>query len=653
MRMPACGPRVCTSAALLALGVSVAGRAGSEPRASHPAAAATRAGTPSSRSVLPEVFLEFAPSQRLPATESAYLAVLARQQSIDIRIGLVRPQVLNLASLRLDLGDGDPLVLHRTRSEFKTADIFTWRGETADRRGSALFAVRGQWLHGVVYSRGKTVRIAPLGGSTHAMWQVPDTGTDMGECLVDPGSPRFQELLQSSARVRTTPVRTPQSARGARFGDAHADVEGTVDIRLLAVYSDSAESLTPDIVGHIEFLVAWANLSYVNSQIEAASGGLAPHLTLAAAVRAEFSEYVRDNGYFLWRFTNPNDTQLGFVHDVRDSLAADVCVLLVGSDNPDSDGLAMGGPPDPATAFCLVETPFSLARPYILAHEVGHLQNAHHSDFAPIWAPPYARGYCHNPIGQPENRFWTIMCVVGGNKIPYWSNPNVTYEPTPGNRFPVGDEEHNNARVLGETAVVVASHRGGPTPVEVTDLEAVPCRDRIQLRWRLAAEALRDLLGVEVRRTEAIVGPYSNRTPVPLVPESRMTFEDTEVRPGQTYWYSLGLLRGDVAPVFIAPIAATVLPWKTVLVSCSERQNGMVRVEYDVGPETADVRLHIYDVRGRLVRVLDHGSRPGGRYTEVWDRRDHDGERVARGIYMLRLNAGNSSSVRRVVLVRE
>ena len=65
-----------------------------------------------------------------------------------------------------------------------------------------------------------------------------------------------------------------------------------------------------------------------------------------------------------------------------------------------------------------------------------------------------------------------------------------------------------------------------------------------------------------------------------------------------------------------------------------------------------NVSLRIYDAAGRLVRVLAEGARPAGNYTELWDGRDSRGSAVASGIYFYRLQAGEFTETRKLVLTR-
>jgi flagellar hook assembly protein FlgD len=47
--------------------------------------------------------------------------------------------------------------------------------------------------------------------------------------------------------------------------------------------------------------------------------------------------------------------------------------------------------------------------------------------------------------------------------------------------------------------------------------------------------------------------------------------------------------------------------------------------------------VHVYDVAGRLVRMLHRGPLPAGTISLVWDGHDRFGHRVAAGVYLFRV----------------
>jgi choice-of-anchor B domain-containing protein len=62
--------------------------------------------------------------------------------------------------------------------------------------------------------------------------------------------------------------------------------------------------------------------------------------------------------------------------------------------------------------------------------------------------------------------------------------------------------------------------------------------------------------------------------------------------------------------------------------------------------------LRIHDIRGRLVRSLWNGPLVAGSHTAIWNGRDDRDRAVASGVYVLRLEAGEFRSARRIVLTK-
>jgi flagellar hook assembly protein FlgD len=68
--------------------------------------------------------------------------------------------------------------------------------------------------------------------------------------------------------------------------------------------------------------------------------------------------------------------------------------------------------------------------------------------------------------------------------------------------------------------------------------------------------------------------------------------------------------------------------------------------------EARDVRLSVYDAMGRQVRTLVEGARETGAYEAIWDGMNRSGERVVRGVYFVRIEAGAFEASQRVVVLR-
>jgi ligand-binding sensor domain-containing protein len=62
--------------------------------------------------------------------------------------------------------------------------------------------------------------------------------------------------------------------------------------------------------------------------------------------------------------------------------------------------------------------------------------------------------------------------------------------------------------------------------------------------------------------------------------------------------------------------------------------------------------LSIYNLRGQKVRTLIDGSLPDGKHSITWDGKDMNGRGTSSGIYILRLEQGGVSAVKKLVLMR-
>jgi flagellar hook assembly protein FlgD len=74
-------------------------------------------------------------------------------------------------------------------------------------------------------------------------------------------------------------------------------------------------------------------------------------------------------------------------------------------------------------------------------------------------------------------------------------------------------------------------------------------------------------------------------------------------------------------------------------------------INYQV-PSSGDVSIVVYNVMGQVVKVLYQGQREQGRYSASWDGTDNNGNQVSSGIYLYRINAGDYTASRKMVLVK-
>jgi hypothetical protein len=68
--------------------------------------------------------------------------------------------------------------------------------------------------------------------------------------------------------------------------------------------------------------------------------------------------------------------------------------------------------------------------------------------------------------------------------------------------------------------------------------------------------------------------------------------------------------------------------------------------------EQGDIQLDIFDLGGRKVRSLAEGNYAAGEHELKWDGRNDQGETVASGIYVYRLNSGVNISTKKMILLK-
>jgi flagellar hook assembly protein FlgD len=75
-------------------------------------------------------------------------------------------------------------------------------------------------------------------------------------------------------------------------------------------------------------------------------------------------------------------------------------------------------------------------------------------------------------------------------------------------------------------------------------------------------------------------------------------------------------------------------------------------IHYEVPPGTDDLKVAVYNLRGRLVRVLSSGPVEAAPGRLEWNGRDETGRPVASGVYFVRATSGAAEVSRKLVLLR-
>lgn len=338
------------------------------------------------------------------------------------------------ASLTLNLEPGVELMAHRVDSYRMNTGSLVWSGVIEDpgfvrvpfARGEIQFdsintvmmVKDGDTITGNVHFNGEWYQIRPLKTGGHAI-VLADIAA------MPPDHPEEYAKLP----VRRMPVRQ--------------DKADTV-IRVMVHYTSAAASASGNISALIDLAVAETNQGYTNS-------GVLIDLVLAHKSQVSYTESSFSTN--LSRYRGTSDGYMDSIHTTRNSVAADVGVLVVNSSA--YCGLASGIGSSASTAFAEVYWGCATGY-YSFAHEIGHLQSARHDPATDPSTSPYAYGHGYRKTTSPSWR--TIMaynCPSGCSRLNYWSNPLKTY-----GGAPMGtSSQSDNTRVLNNTRNTVAAFR--------------------------------------------------------------------------------------------------------------------------------------------------------------------------------------------------
>jgi hypothetical protein len=79
--------------------------------------------------------------------------------------------------------------------------------------------------------------------------------------------------------------------------------------------------------------------------------------------------------------------------------------------------------------------------------------------------------------------------------------------------------------------------------------------------------------------------------------------------------------------------------------------NPETTIQYSIA-KNAHVKLHVFNVRGQLVRTLADERKPKNIYTVTWDGRNDAGIPVATGVYFYKLTAGDFTQTKKMILLK-
>lgn len=123
-----------------------------------------------------------------------------------------------------------------------------------------------------------------------------------------------------------------------------------------------------------------------------------------------------------------------------------------------------------------------------------------------------------------------------------------------------------------------------------------------------------------------------------------------------TFLYHTSTNKASKENVVASESNATVEPAAVVTDFALEQNypnpfNPSTTIRFSV-PEAGPLTLHIYDLRGTLVKTLVSGTLTAGRHQIVWNGKNENGQPVASGMYLYRMQTGRFTQTKQMLLVR-
>jgi len=197
----------------------------------------------------------------------------------------------------------------------------------------------------------------------------------------------------------------------------------------------------------------------------------------------------------------------------------------------------------------------------------------------------------------------------------------------------------------------------------LSDVQVIAGEKQVLLRWKSNDN---DFISgytitrhvAEFARIQGDARIFANSATYSIEPGANQ-FLDTAVAEEATYTYQVIVHFKSSASLHSETFTVTVLPVikKTVLLqSYPNPFNPDVWIPYELEKESP-VSIEIYNATGQLVRTLELGQQPRGRYISkskaaYWDGRSEFGERAASGLYFYVLKSGNFVATKKMVILK-
>jgi peptidyl-Asp metalloendopeptidase len=390
----------------------------------------------------------------------------------DLRIARISARASTLLTrgrrVRFAFDDTRHVSLTGVRHTQNAPSTRSWRG-TGDVSTSSQVVLTAMGITGFVRIGQSDYEIIPVGGGLVAVFGIDrsllpkETESDVVRPTVLPPEstqPRDSEVVDIGVGARVSG--RGLAAVNAQVAAAPLALAPGTDVdngppyqKVLVVFTQN--SGVYDQYGAALQAVNTTNQAYINT-------GINQTVILAGVAQTTYNESAATTTtQLINHLTSTTDGQMDNVHAERAAARADLVMLVISPTSiPSICGVATTVIASYSTAFAATKA--NCLTGFTFAHELGHLQGAHHDPAAsqpPTGGFAYGRGYV-DPNGQ-----WRTIMAYGNScgeclRVQYFSNPSVLYPPT---GQPMGTSSgNNNALALTATRSTVGNFIAPASP---------------------------------------------------------------------------------------------------------------------------------------------------------------------------------------------
>jgi hypothetical protein len=248
--------------------------------------------------------------------------------------------------------------------------------------------------------------------------------------------------------------------------------------------------------------------------------------------------------------------------------------------------------------------------------------------------------YYLRTFGAGRNRWgdYTGISLCPVDEVTFWTYNQYAWP----RGTPIGGED-------GRWSTWWGSWRFGcpPIAVAISFFDAAVTDDGVELRSEFASHF--NVVNVNIYRGNADDEPLFYKSVTPG--DRGFRYLDTDVDPGKTYSYRLGVTDKD-GEVFSQRVEVRV-PDRGVALeqNIPNPFNPATSITFTL-PSVQHVQVDIYDAAGRFVTRLFSGTGQSGANRLEWDGTNANGHRVGSGVYYYQLRAGEFAETRTMVLLK-